>query len=651
MCTLITLYRSLEGYHVVAMFNRYAPRRSQVEAPPRLVKGRRYLICCPVDVASGGTWVGFNEAGLFAAVTDQHSGPVIKPRRSRGLLLLDVLGGFSDSREAADYVRHEVRKGYITGNFVVADEEAMFHVIYDGQVHVRELGPGAHVFTNLTMTPNVDLSDELIKAIHERAEARRTRAVKLLSGWEPSSLAEALEKLKTIAADHGDSPGRKSICYHDSGDWKMTSSTILAVSHDFERSKVLYCPGNPCSSAFVDYSHVLSAGPGEVSRKSDRLAGRRIALCVTGSSAATEAPKLARELRRHGAEVICYMTPEAARLIISPEVMRWATGRPVVLELTGAAEHIADYDLVVVYPATFNTICKIAAGIADNAVASLCAATPPDKLVLAPAMNLKLYGSPILREALNKLATLGVKIAEPRVEEGAAKVAEKEAVVDLAIRTLSTSRLKGRGVLVLAGPTRYDLDAVRYISNKSSGALGFWLAKEAFWRGCRVKVVFGPGTVRFPRHIPVIKAYTVEDMLNAALGEFRSGGYDIAIFAAAILDFKPERTLDMKLKSGAEWAMKLVPTPKVIEAVRREFPDLFVVGFKLEYKVSDEELVASARKLLEKLDLNVVVANDLTQIRAGRHRALLVTADSVKEVDGPKSLLAKEIFDLVEELF
>lgn len=381
-----------------------------------------------------------------------------------------------------------------------------------------------------------------------------------------------------------------------------------------------------------------------------KLAGRRMALCLTGSVAAIEAPKLARELRRHGAEVTCYMTEAAVDYGVSPHVMEWATGKPAVLKLTGRAEHLEDYDLILLYPATLNTISKLAQGLADNAVTALCASTDPSRLIIAPAMNLKLYRNSFFIKNVERLKKAGATFLEPRFEEGVAKVASVEAAVDHAIRRLSTSKLKGRGVLILAGPTRYDLDPVRYISNKSTGKLGYWLAKEAFQRGCAVEVIYGPGSTSFPTYIPVVNVYTAEDMLEEALKELDKGIYETAIFSAAILDFKPAERWGKKIRSEEAMRITFEPTVKVIDEVSRRHPSLTIVGFKLEYRVSREEMVEKAYEELMRVKASLVVANDLSEIKGDRHRACLIGKGGVlKDFDGTKAELAKEIFDFLEE--
>jgi len=649
MCTLIFLYRIVDGFPIVAMHNRYAPSGSH-EAHPTVVRGS-FKVYCPLDTSSKGTWIGFNERGLFAAVTNQDTGGECKVYRSRGLLITDILTSFSKARDALSYIKRELLKGhYKRGNFILADSEEAYHLLHDERVEVENIDPGIQVFTNLTVRGWVRV-DAVPQELLKYVEMRRRRAFELASKLKPTSVDSIILELKSIASDHGGEAGRGSICYHNGVESYMSSSTIVAVSEDPRGSKILYCRGNPCEHEFVDYTHILrDVGVAELSAKSVKLAGKRIALCVTGSVACIESPKLARELRRHGADVTCYMTQAALDYGVSPHLMQWATGRPVTHRLTGVSEHLEDYDLVVVYPATLNTVNKIAQGLADDAVSTLCASTHPTKLLIAPAMNLKLYSNPILTENIGKLRGLGVTVVEPRISEGAAKVAAVQRVVDQAIRCLTTSRLRGRGVLILSGPTRYDLDPIRYISNKSTGRLGYWLAKEAFQRGCNVRVIYGPGDVTYPSHIQLTSVYTVDDMLSETLNELEKGIYEIAIFSAAVLDFKPATYWEEKVRSGSTWHIELKPTPKIIEEVSTRYPNLTIVGFKLEYKAQREELTRRAEEELRRVRASLIVANDLSEISGEHHNALLVSRRGlVKDFHGTKEELAREIFDLLEE--
>jgi phosphopantothenoylcysteine decarboxylase/phosphopantothenate--cysteine ligase len=653
MCTLILFYKLFGDAPIVALHNRYA-KGETLEYPPRVTRDE-YKVYGPLDVASMGTWVGFNERGLYIAVTDQHSGDVETVKKSRGKLISYTLRSFSTAEEATAFLKEEIKRGYRKGNFVLLDKNRGFHVLYDVDVTARELGRGTHVITNLTPLPGMEMSPQ-VKGILERAEARKNRGLKLAEEMDTKDLERGLQGLQGIAADHGETVGKHSICYHDeTGEWKMTSSTIMAVGRNIKDSRIFYCRGNPCEGEFLDYSHLVKIEEGrggETLRKSDKLADRKVALCLTGSVAAIEAPKLARELKRHGAQVDSYMTDYAVKYGVSPEVMEWATGNEVVKELTGRVEHLHDYDLVMVYPATLNTIGKIAQGIADNAVTTLCAATDMDKLIIVPAMNMRLYDSPVLQENLSKLKRLGVTVISPRFSEGIAKIPKVEKVADHAIRKLSISRLRDKKALILTGPTRYDLDPIRFISNKSSGRLGYLLAKEGFQRGCRVRVIYGPGEVQFPDYIPVINVYNTEDMLEESLKELSKEDYDVAIFSAAVLDFRPKERADLKVKSGKEWSLELVSTPKVIERVIGEHPDLFVVAFKLEYNIPEKELIEGAYERLKELNVDLMVANDLTAIREDRHKAYIINKEKeVKVVDGTKAVLAEEIFNAIEKKF
>jgi len=169
-----------------------------------------------------------------------------------------------------------------------------------------------------------------------------------------------------------------------------------------------------------------------------KLNGKTIALCLTGSVAIIEAPNLAIQLRKqHGANIQCFMTDNAVKYGLSPRLMEWATKNPVVEELTGSTEHMIDFDLVIVYPATFNTINKIANGIADNAVTSLCGATPANRLLIVPTMNLKFYASPILKENLARLKKFKIAILGPKIEGGVIKVIPIEKIIDYARQILS----------------------------------------------------------------------------------------------------------------------------------------------------------------------------------------------------------------------
>lgn len=358
-----------------------------------------------------------------------------------------------------------------------------------------------------------------------------------------------------------------------------------------------------------------------VGTKSHVLDGKRIVLCITGSVAAFECPRIARELMRHGAEVFTVMSFSSQK-IIHPHLMEYATGNPVVTELTGKVEHVAlagDHpskaDLILVAPATANTISKIACGIDDTPVTTVVSTALGSDIpiVIVPAMHESMYRHQIIRENINKLKELGVWFVGPRIEEGKAKMAGIEEIVNRVIGILTKPKdMKALRVLVTAGPTREYIDAIRFISNPSSGKMGVAIAEEALTRGAEVTLIYGRGTAKPPLNVKLINVETTEEMLSAVINELKSSKYDIFISTAAVLDYGPENVVDQKTPSGLrEWTIKLRCLPKVVCEARRVDPGVFIVGFKAEYKISKEELIEKAYRKLKESNLNLIVANDV----------------------------------------
>ncbi|WP_456326641.1 bifunctional phosphopantothenoylcysteine decarboxylase/phosphopantothenate--cysteine ligase CoaBC [Palaeococcus sp. (in: euryarchaeotes)] len=349
--------------------------------------------------------------------------------------------------------------------------------------------------------------------------------------------------------------------------------------------------------------------------KSKKLLGKKIVLAIPGSIAAVECVKLVRELIRHGAEVHAVMS-ESAQKIVHPYAMEFATGNKVVTEITGFIEHVElcgehdkKADLVLVCPATANTISKIACGIDDTPVTTVVttafAHTP---IMIAPAMHATMYEHPIVRENIEKLKRVGVEFIGPRFEEGKAKVASIEEIIYHVIKKLHKKDLTGKKVLITAGATREYLDPIRFITNKSSGKMGVALAEEAELRGAEVTLIKTKGSV--PSFVEnQIEVETVEEMLQVIESELKRREYDIVILAAAVGDFTPKEKAQKKIKSGKELILELVPTPKIIQRVKEIAPDVFLVGFKAEYGVGEEELIAQARRQIEKAKSDVVIAN------------------------------------------
>ncbi|MFX1483395.1 MAG: bifunctional phosphopantothenoylcysteine decarboxylase/phosphopantothenate--cysteine ligase CoaBC [Promethearchaeota archaeon] len=352
---------------------------------------------------------------------------------------------------------------------------------------------------------------------------------------------------------------------------------------------------------------------------SDSLKGKSIALCITGSVGAVECVGLARKLMRHGAEVYTIMS-EMAQKIIHPYLMEWATGNPVVTELTGQIEHVTlagkykdHVDLVMIAPATANTIGKVANGIDDTpvttTVSSAIGAGIP--LIVVPAMHESLYDHPAVIENIEKLKKMGVIMVSPRMEEAKAKFPALDTVVEQVISILGPKDLEGIRFVVTAGPTRGWIDRVRFVTNPSTGKMGIAIVKELLSRKADVSLVVGPITEEMPEQAEVHEVTTTKEMLDSVLNEISKKKTDVLISAAAVLDYEPQSKEDKKIASGTEsLTIDLVPTKKIIEEARKKQKGLFIVGFKVESGVSDDELDARARAKIKAGTCDLVVAND-----------------------------------------
>ncbi len=365
-----------------------------------------------------------------------------------------------------------------------------------------------------------------------------------------------------------------------------------------------------------------------IQTRGTELKEKRIVLCITGSVAAVQCPEIARQLMRHGAEVFAVMSPMAHK-IIYPYLMEWATGNHVVTELTGKIEHVAlagehdnKADLILVAPATANTISKIAAGIDDTTVTSVASTAFGSKIpiVIVPAMHESMYRHPILDENIKKLKALGVEFVGPRIEEGKAKIAETEEILEVVIRKLSASKdFAGMKILVTAGPTLEYIDPVRVVTNKSSGLMGIEVTREALLRGAEVTLIYGPGTATPPKEARVIRVETTKEMYVAVVSELKSQKYNVVIAAAAAADWTPRKHFDYKVptRETSTLNVKLEPTPKIIDIVKKISSEAFLVPFKAEYNVSDRELIKNAYERLKEAKADLIVANDVARKGVG----------------------------------
>lgn len=365
-----------------------------------------------------------------------------------------------------------------------------------------------------------------------------------------------------------------------------------------------------------------------VGTRGTELKGKRIVLCITGSVAAVECPEIARSLMRHGAGVFSVMSP-MSRMIIHPYLMEWATGNTVITELTGKIEHVAlagdrprKADLILVAPATANTISKIACGIDDTTVTSVVTTALGSRIpiIIVPAMHATMYDQPILIENIRQLQSLGLEFVGPRMEEGKAKIAATREIVDAVISRLLTRQDMGDlRVLITAGPTVEQIDPIRVVTNRSSGKMGVALAEEALSRGAKVTLVYGLGTAAPPGRAKVIPVETTDQMHEAVLAELQSEEYDVVIAAAAAADWKIKKPFAHKVSTRKldSLSLEFEPTRKMIDQVKKVSPKSFLIGFRAEYKLPRKDLIESAHKKLLEANADLIVANDVGKKGAG----------------------------------
>ena len=354
------------------------------------------------------------------------------------------------------------------------------------------------------------------------------------------------------------------------------------------------------------------------------LKERRIVLGVTGGIAAYKAAELVRELVRSGAKVRVIMTDHACQFI-TPLTFETLSGNPVATDLfrmTGNFEigHIAlaeFAELIVIAPATANLIGKLSAGIADDLLTTvLLAATAP--VLVCPAMNAKMYAHPIVKENRARLVSYGYAVLEPEYgelacrTEGQGRLPDAPEIVEEIESILSQKDLQGEEILITAGPTQEPFDPVRYITNHSSGKMGYALAVMARRRGASVTLISGPTELSAPRGVEFIPVKTAIEMQDAVLDRLEKS--TVVIKAAAVADYRPAVCQATKIKKKAgPLTVRLERNPDIITAIGKNKGRRIIVGFAME----SDRLVENARAKLMKKGMDFIVANDVTEAGAG----------------------------------
>lgn len=395
------------------------------------------------------------------------------------------------------------------------------------------------------------------------------------------------------------------------------------------------------------------------------LAGKKIVLGVTGSIAAYKAAYIASALVQRGADVHVVMTQHAAELV-GPATFWSLTKNPVSIDMfeppaRPEITHVSlpeSADLFVIAPATANIIGKIANGIADDMLSTMVmVARCP--IIIAPAMNVNMYTNPIVAGNMDKLKQYNYKIveAEPGMlacgYEGVGRLADPEVIVSVIEETLLGGKrdLAGRNIVVTAGPTQEPIDPVRFISNRSSGKMGYAIAEAAAARGARVTLISGPADLQVPAGVEMVRVRTVQDMHDAVMGNI--GDADVFISAAAPADFTPSKTEDQKIKKKDKLILELDKTVDILEKVGRQKEDKILVGFAAE----TTNLYDNAKAKLEKKNLDLIVANDVSPgsdvFGSDSNQVTLIskTGDRVEWPRMSKKEVANAVLDYIKKNF
>jgi len=384
-----------------------------------------------------------------------------------------------------------------------------------------------------------------------------------------------------------------------------------------------------------------------------------IVLGVTGGIAAYKSVQIASNLTKLNHNVYTIMT-ESAVEFVSPLTFHSITHLPVENDLfTSSGEEVKHIDLAdkadlfLIAPATANFIAKAAAGIADDLLTTVLLATQAP-IMIAPSMNVHMFENPIVQKNMKTLADLGFNIITPDSGylacgyTGKGRLPEPERLVEEVKRKLSKKDLKNKKVVITAGPTRESLDPVRFLSNYSSGKMGYALAKAASYRGAEVKLISGPSAVEVPLGVELAQIETAEEMKEAVFAEYKNA--DLVIMAAAVSDYRPQEIMTEKIKkSGENLVLKLERTTDILaELGKNKKSSQLLVGFAAE----SENLLENAQKKLSKKQADYIIANDISNQSIGfgsdkNQVSILCEESIVKLPTADKEKLAHQILNYI----
>jgi phosphopantothenoylcysteine decarboxylase/phosphopantothenate--cysteine ligase len=356
-----------------------------------------------------------------------------------------------------------------------------------------------------------------------------------------------------------------------------------------------------------------------VREKKKGLRNSSILLGVTGGVAAYKVVDLIRRLLEEGASVTVVMT-EAAKKFITPLSLEIASQNKVYSDLfSDPFAHItlpSHADIMVVAPATANTIAKFARGIADNLLTT-CLLSFTGKTVIAPSMNWRMYENPLFQENLQNLLSRGIIQIGPERgslacgEEGTGRMSEPPDIIEAIRASLSPKDLTGEKVIVTAGPTREYIDPVRFLSNRSSGRMGYALVRAALRRGAEVTLISGPSFLRQPQGAKFVSVETAVEMSDAVNRELPLS--TVLIMSAAVSDFMPAEKAEEKIDKSEELLLRLCKTPDILSEIGKKKDRPFTIGFAAE---TGDKIERAKKKLLAK-NMDMIIFNDVTQAGSG----------------------------------
>jgi phosphopantothenoylcysteine decarboxylase/phosphopantothenate--cysteine ligase len=361
--------------------------------------------------------------------------------------------------------------------------------------------------------------------------------------------------------------------------------------------------------------------------KGTQLRDKRILIGVTGSIAAIEVPHLVREILRHEGDPIVVLSKEATRLV-TIDALTWCMDKTPITQISGISEHVKwashpqyKVDMCVICPATVNTISKLANGIADGPVslAALSAFGANIPMLIIPAAHSVLLDNPIVEQNIQKLKQYNVHFLSSEETENKYKFPSLDKLMDQIFKLIGSSKkLQGKRFLVTGGATREYLDDVRFLSNPSTGSSALYIAEALEKEGAKILLILGEGNTLDIENIPFpIKLVRSTQEMYEIVNEELYNGYHGFIAVAAVSDYKPQYQSGKIPSRQTELTLDLVPTVKIIENIRKNFPNLYIVAYKAEVGVTEEALIQRGEEFLKKYQLNLVCANWVGEAEKG----------------------------------